>query len=162
MAELFSFTHTAKVLEEYAQAVEAAYKDNLIEHGHIATAGLLNSIHTEVRLGEQSVAVDMNLAEYWKYIEYDTRPHFPPPSALLKWVLVKRITPTPDANGRIPTPKQLAFLIGRKIAREGTKGTHSLEDAVRYLNEGYREKIEAAITQDIGNATDAIIRSFAR
>lgn len=156
------FTRTAAVLEDYAHAAEALYKDKLIEHGHLATAGLLNSVHAVVERGDGRVAVDINLAEYWKYVEYDTRPHFPPPSALLKWVLVKPIVPTPDAKGRIPTPKQLAFLIGRKIAREGTKGTHSLEEAVREINAQYEARIEEAIAADLGDAGDALIRTFAR
>lgn len=162
MAELFQFTRTAEVLEEYAKAAEAVYKDKLMENGHLATAGLLNSVHAVVVRGEHSVAVDLNLAEYWKYVEYDTRPHFPPPSAILKWVLVKPVVPTPDAKGRIPTPKQLAFLIGRKIAKEGTKGTHSLEQTVEHLNDTYAKKIEDAITADLGNSTDALIRTFSR
>lgn len=162
MAELFQFTATEAVLKEYAEAAEALYKDKLMEHGHTASFGLLNSIHTEVVRGDHSVAVDLNLAEYWKYVEYDTRPHFPPPSAILKWIQIKPIVPTPDAKGRIPTPKQLAFLIGRKIAREGTKGTHDLEEAVRTINSLYEEKIIKAIEADLGSATDAIIRTFAR
>lgn len=162
MAELFQFTHTEAVLQEYAKAAEAIYKDNLLASGHLAGAGLLNSIHTEVVRGEHSVAVDMDLAEYWKYVEYDTRPHFPPVSALLRWVQIKPILPTPDKKGRIPTPKQLAFLIGRKIAKEGTKGTHDLEHTMERLNTAYEAKIEAAIVADLGNATDAIISTFAR
>lgn len=162
MAELFSFTQTAAVLEEYAHAVEALYKDRLLEHGHLASAGLLNSVHAVVTHGDHSVAVEMNLAEYWKYVEYDTRPHFPPPDALLKWIKVKPVIPRPDARGRIPTPKQLAFLIGRKIAREGTKGTHSLEEAVSATNAQYEKRITDAIEADLGSAADAIIRTFAR
>lgn len=162
MAELFTFTHTAAVLQEYAQAAEALYKDKLIKSGHLASAGLLNSIHATVTHGDHSVAVEMNLAEYWKYVEYDTRPHFPPPSALLKWITVKPVLPHPDEKGRIPTPKQLAFLIGRKISEVGTKGTHDLEHTVHQLNERYEAALEDAITADLGDATDAIIRTFAR
>ena len=162
MAELVTFTHTASVLQEYAEAVEALYRDKLIEKGHNASYNLLQSVHTEVKVGDRSVAVDMTLADYWKYIEYDTKPHIIPLDALLKWVKIKPILPVPDANGRIPTPKQLAFLIGRKIAREGTKGTHSLEESVRYINAQYESKIADAITADIGDAASAIITTFAR
>lgn len=159
---LIDFTNTARVLQEYAEAVEALYRDKLIEKGHNASYNLLQSVHAEVVQGEKSVAVDLSLADYWKYIEYDTKPHFPPPDAILKWVQIKPILPVPDANGRIPTPKQLAFLIGRKIAREGTKGTHSLEETVRYINVQYEAKIADAITADLGDAADAIITTFAR
>lgn len=162
MAELFSFTKTAEVLRRYAEDVREAYRRNLIQSDHLATEGLLNSVSTTVVFGNHSIAVDMNLAEYWKYVEYDTRPHWPPPSALLQWITVRNILPEPKDGKKAPTPKQLAFLIGRKISREGTKGSHDLEDAVREINRQYEQEIEDAITADLGNASDALISTFAR
>lgn len=162
MADLFIFTKTAEVLKRYAEDVQELYKQNLIKSDHLATENLLNSVHTEVVKGSARIAVDMELADYWKYVEFDTRPHFPPPSALLKWITVRQIVPYPDAKGRIPTPKQLAFLIGRKISRVGTKGSHDLTNAVQEINRQYERELEDAITEDLGSATDALIRTFAR
>lgn len=162
MADLFLFTKTYEVLKRYAEDVAELYKRNLIQSDHLATEGLLNSVHTEVVRDGARIAVDMNLAEYWKYVEYDTKPHFPPPSALLKWITVRQIVPYPDAKGRIPTPKQLAFLIGRKISRVGTKGSHDLTNAVQEINAQYKREIEDAITEDLGSSADAIIRTFAK
>lgn len=162
MAELFIFTKTAGVLQRYADDVRELYRSNLIKSDHLATEGLLNSVHTEVVRDGARIAVDMNLAEYWKYVEYDTRPHFPPPDALLKWITVRHIVPTPTDGRKAPTPKQLAFLIGRKISRVGTKGSHDLTNAVQEINRKYEREIMDAIEIDLGSTADAIIRGFAR
>lgn len=162
MADLIKFAKTAEVLKEYAETVSAIYKDKLMSNGHLAGGWLLRSIRTQVVIGDRSVAVDMDLAEYWKYVEYDTKPHFPPPHALLQWIQIKPVLPQPDAQGRIPTPKQLAFLIGRKISQKGTKGTHDLAESVEYVNALYEQRIEDAIVEDIGSVTDAVITAFAK
>lgn len=54
----------------------------------------------------------------------------PPPQAILGWVQFKGIGGTPRER------KQIAFLIGRKIARKGTKGPHLYDKAVR-ANQGF-------------------------
>lgn len=66
--------------------------------------------------------------QYVAYVEYDTRPHFPPLDAITPWA--KR-------HNRIP------FLVARAIAKHGTKGAHmfekgykeSTDDINRYLDE---------------------------
>lgn len=48
----------------------------------------------------------------------------PPPEAIIEWMEVRNIRP--DAG---ETEEALAFLIGRKIAREGIPGRHPVADA---------------------------------
>ena len=155
-----AWPHLLAVLADYAHHFEALYRDKLLEHGHRASAELLQSIHANVVTASGQIAVDVDLASHWQYVEWDTVPHWPPMDAILRWITVKPILPTPDSRGRIPTPRQLAFLISRKIARFGTKGTHDLYDSVEQLNTEYAERIEAAITEDVGEMTDAILSTF--
>lgn len=54
----------------------------------------------------------------------------PPPQAMLGWVQFKGLGGTPRER------KQIAFLIGRKIARKGTKGVHLYDKAVP-ANQGF-------------------------
>lgn len=162
MAELINFTHTLAVLQEYATAARERYKASLEQHGRKATGQLLSSVSTQMVVGDKTLAVDMDLDAVWKYVEWDTKPHWPPPGTLLKWIQAKPILPTPNADGRIPTPQQLDFLIRRKIARDGTQGTHDLTDTISLLNKEYEEKIADALAEDFGEAVDVIIRTFAR
>lgn len=45
---------------------------------------------------------------------------FMPPDRALKYVKDKKLVPRPDKYGRIPSLKSLAFLINRKLARDGS------------------------------------------
>lgn len=155
--ELINLEHVRGVLEEYAQAVRNLYQDNLIRSDRIASGDLLNSVEYRVIQDGTEYEVQLSLAEYWKYVEYDTKPHWPPVSAIREWIRVKPVLPRPDANGRIPTPQSLAFLIGRKISREGTEGSHDLERAIDAVNREYRDKLVIALSQDTDTLMKVIV-----
>lgn len=158
MAEdTLKFDNLLRVLEEYGNAVRNGYQDALIRSNSIAGGELLNSVEFNVNSKGRSFAVVLTLMDYWRYVEEGTRSHWPPPSAILKWIQAKPVIPRPDANGRLPSPKQLAYLIGRKIAREGTKGTHDLSNTLDALNAEYRGKIAEAFAKDVGDAMYMIL-----
>ena len=150
MDELLNTDNLQKVLEEYAVAVRNLYQDRLILHDRIASGKLLNDIRAHVEYDGQTYEVQLDLWNYWRYIEMDTEPHWPPPSAILKWIQIKPVLPRPMKNGKLPTPQQLAYLIGRKIAVFGTKGIPDLTDSVEDMNKAFRERIAAALAQDMG------------
>ena len=137
MAQLIDFDELNAVLTEYGEAVKQQYIDNLKRDGRPASGDLIQSITTRVVTGDREWVVEMSLKDYWKYIEYGTRGwytgntsrKFPPPSAILRWIQVKPVLPRPDAKGRIPSPKSLAYLIGRKIRDFGTRGRADLTEA---------------------------------
>jgi len=83
--------------------------------------------------------------QYGIFVEVGTRPHFPPPAALEGWVR-RRLGVTSDRQARA-----LAFLIGRKISREGTPGrflfTHALEANVEQVVEILEEEIASAVAR---------------
>lgn len=62
--------------------------------------------------------------QYGLFVEVGTRPHFPPPAAIEGWVR-RRLGITDDRQVR-----EVAFLIGRKIARSGTSGRQLFERAL--------------------------------
>ena len=149
MAEMLTFENVLSVLQDYAVEVRNLYQDSLIRHDRIASGGLLNSAECRVEVNGRVYEVVMTLEDYWRYVEEDTRPHWPPVSAILRWVQIKPVISRPDAAGRIPTPRQLAYLIGRKIAREGTKGSHDLADAVEEMNRRFADRLSEALGRDV-------------
>lgn len=151
------FPALTEVLQRYADEVRTYYRENLIKSDKLATEGLLNSVQTEVVAGDSSFLVTMSLADYWKYVEYDTKPHWPPPDALLRWITVKPVIPRPGRNGKLPTPKQLAYLIGKKISEKGTTGSHDLQDAVTNCNRKYEPLLAEALAQDLQGSVNAWI-----
>ena len=156
--ELLELTELQQVLQDFAEDIRDRYRDVLTKNDHIASRKLVDSIKTQVEVGENYYEVTMTLEDYWKYVEYDTKPHFPPTDAILKWIQIKPVIPRPGADGRIPTPKQLAFLIGRKIAREGTTGTHDLEQTKEDILPWWREQISKALGHDIENYIRKLVR----
>lgn len=151
MAELVDLTNVEAVLREYGEEVARNYKEMIVERGHNASGDLVNSIATRVVADGRAFEVQMDLKAYWKYLEEGTKPHWPPRSAILRWIQVKPVIPRPGRDGRIPTQEQLAFLISRKIAREGTPATHLLEktkDAVLPL---FRQRLAEALGRDFEN-----------
>ena len=148
---LIEWPHVEAVLQSFAEALREQYKQNLKEHDHFTTLGtetrLVDSVTAFVEAGASAYEVKMTLNDYWKYVEEGTKPHWPPPKAILKWVQIKPVIPRPY-NGRIPSEKSLAFLISRKIASKGTKGTHDLAQARDSTIEAFRWQLVEALAED--------------
>lgn len=144
-----------RVLEEFGDYFVRSYRHHLEEGGINASGNLSKSLQYTIKSGATFLAVDVSLLEYWKYIEYGRRAgaKMPPISAIEKWIQVKKIVPYAN-NGKVPTIRQLAFLIARSISVKGIRPrpifTTSLDEAVAE----FEEAIEEAVTQDIAEVVD--------
>jgi hypothetical protein len=163
--ELITFPKTEEVLKRMAEDVKAGYIDQLNVNKHPTSYGqnrLSDTITTIVSVDGQKFSASLKMNYYWKFLEEGTKPHWPPSDAIAKWIEVKPVIPRPDGNGRIPTPKQLAFLIGRAMAGQspnqanlknpqgGTKGTHGFQKTRDAIVPLYVEELERAFNEDIG------------
>ena len=150
MKQLIEFEHLTRTLQGLAEDVREAYTKELEKNDRYTTErGLINSVRAEIVVNDRAYEVVLRLNDYWKYVENGTRPHWPPPSAILRWVQIKPVLPRPFANGKIPKPQQLAFLIARKISREGTKGTHDLQTAREEVLNRYIPALSEALRTDV-------------
>ena len=151
-----------KVLNDYAVEFRNALQDSYIEDDRLASGELINSCEYIIEKDNISISVSIQIADYYKYIESGTKPHWPPVDAMLNYVKVKPILPRPDSRGKLPTPEQLAYLIGRKISQVGTEGTNNFHKTAEQVNEKYLPLIEEAITKDVDEASTVIITEFYR
>lgn len=159
MDELFDLNELLQVLMDLANDIEENYKQKLVESGHYTTDyALLDSIKTQVVNNDTGYEITMTLNDYWKWLENDTKPHFPPVDKIREWIQIKPIIPRPNALGRKPTENQLAYLIGRKIYNEGTTGTHDLERTKDAVIPMYRERIAQALGHDVENYIRKLVR----
>ena len=157
MNELIDFAELRKVLQDLANDIRENYKEHLRFNDRYTERGvpsgyeqrLIDSVKTQVVVGDRAWEVTMTLNDYWKYVEDDTKPHFPPVNKILEWVTIKPVIPRPDSRGRIPSPQSLVFLIGRAISEHGTKGSHDLEKVKDGVIPWYKEKIAAALGHDM-------------
>ena len=105
------------------------YKQSLKDNNHIASGNLYNTATYKTNINGSWFELTFVLDEAWRYIENGTKPHFPPIEAIERWITVKHIIPTTN-SGRVPTTRQLAFLIARGISKNGTKPTKLLQQTI--------------------------------
>lgn len=86
----------------------------------VDTGQLLSGIHYRLRRSYEGYEVVVSpstaASKYAVFVEKDTRPHWPPMSALQGWA---------ERHG-IPT-----FLVAKSIAEKGTKGIHMFEEELQ-------------------------------
>lgn len=159
--ETLRWEYLRDVLNRFGEELVRSYIEHLDQRSIHATHDLANSVHYTVVVDERCIAVDLSLLDYWKYIEYGRRAgKFPPLSSIAEWIKVKGIQPMTNTqssvkkwtqhrgrirrnDGRIPSIKSLAYLIGRKIKEEGIQPRPILASAI---DDTYR-RFEAAITE---------------
>lgn len=155
--ESLTFPHLEQVLGEMAESMRENYKDRLTMSSRIASGELQDSISARVEHNGTKYDVVFDLLDYWKWVENDTKPHWMPSGALLRWIRLKPIIPREDANGRIPSAKSLDYLIRRKIAREGTKGSHDLRESTEQTINVYAERLKEAFAEDVGYSIESLL-----
>ena len=147
MNELLDTAELEAVLQELGEDVRQGYMDELLQHDRKATGTLLDSVTAIVDVQGDVYEVKLQLADYWKYVEEGTAPHWPPRKAILDWIKAKPVIPRPDSKGRIPSQESLAFLISRKIARVGTEGSHDLQKTLDAVMPIWDEKLRLALAR---------------
>ena len=167
MVDYNDFPHLLKVLEQYAIRARNYYKQSLKKNDRMASGKLLNSVQYITEINGNKYEIFLSLEDYWKYVEEDTRPHRPPFPPIYEWVKVKPVLPTPytikwtvkngDEHERtiLPTPKQIAYMVMAKIEREGTEGSHDLEQTMEIINQEFERKIAEAFDKDLAYMVEA-------
>lgn len=90
-------------------------------------AGIFSQFHQEGPLMYETIAVGPPADVYAAAVESGTRPHMPPPSALILWVKQKL---------HVDNEKQamsIAFAIAKTIAKRGTQGAQMFGKALQQL-----------------------------
>ena len=147
MNELLDTAELEQVLRELGEDVRQGYMEQLLQHDRKATGALLDSVTAIGDVQGDVYEVKLQLADYWKYVEEGTAPHWPPRKAILDWIKAKPVIPRPDSKGRIPSQESLAFLISRKIARVGTEGSHDLQKTLDAIMPVWDEKLRLALAR---------------
>lgn len=162
MGDNIEWVHLRAVLENFAVYFQNKLQANLMSDGSNASGNLVNSFKTEVKIGDESYEVGINLADYWYWVNNGRGPTKAGGSGQLlekikNWIKVKKIVPhvgvikTGRQKGKqyLPTIDQLAYLITRKIHREGYEGTHFFDRAKADSTEYFQQSIDLAIREDI-------------
>lgn len=142
-------------IKEITNLFAAALKDKLEENGSNATHQLSNSIKDIVKFDGKYLTVSIQLEEYYKYVEYGRKAgKFPPIEKIKEWIKVKPVLPYTRGK-RLPNENQLSYLIGRKIAREGTRANPFLEPTIRDFK--LVDKIYAAVNSMLTDEINKVV-----
>lgn len=156
-----NFPNLTNVLNDFGRFLVDEYKDNLILNDKNASNNLYNSINYSIKKGNKEFNVLLELNHYWKYIENGRKAgKMPPISKIEEWIKVKPVLPRPNSNGTLPTTKQLAYLIARKIGLEGIKPQPLLQQSLDDVMGVMIEFIEEAIYKDLENEFDLLFKEI--
>lgn len=150
--DALTFNNLQQVLDDFTKDVAETYRSLLLRDGKNATGELISSIKPMTpELVDGAFECSLSLAPHWKYVENGRRPgRFPPIDNILEWVKAKPQLARPNRLDRKEiTPKQLAFLVARKIATKGIQPGNQLEEAIDIVYARWKDRIDAAITADI-------------
>ena len=150
--DALTFNNLQQVLDDFTKDVAETYRGLLLRDGKNATGELISSIRPMTpELVDGTFQCSLSLAPHWKYVENGRRPgKFPPIDNILDWVKAKPQLARPNRLDRKEiSPKQLAFLVARKIATSGIQPGNQLEEAMDIVYARWKDRIDAAITADI-------------
>ena len=137
-----------KVLNETAELMYNEYQSRLINNNINSSSELYNTLSFEVSNNEQAYLIKFYALDYWKNIEYGRKPgKFPNIGAIQKWIEIKPVIPKPY-KGKIPTPKELAYIISRSIAKKGIPAKNVLSNTLNEVMKIQTDKIQKAIGND--------------
>ena len=155
------FPRTVRALAVYGDTLRERYREELSMNNRPTqyNDALRSTAEYIVEVNGTTLSVTLMLQEYWKYVENGTRPHWPPRKPIEDWIRVKPVVPHADSKGRVPKPKQLAFLIARKISEKGTPAGHELGKAVENTK-GALINLNDEIAADLTENIDAIFKTF--
>lgn len=158
------FNRVQKVLTDFVELMRDGYKERLAADGINASGSLSNSVTANVEMDGTVFEVSLTLNEYWKYIEGGRPPTQNNGNGelrrnILQWIKVKPVLPTPF-NGKLPTEEQLAYLISRKIHREGYEGKEPLKKTFEEVEDMLKSDLEIAFAEDIAEDIEKIMVLF--
>lgn len=133
-------------IESICRDILEVYKQNIKDSGHEASGELANTAKYRIAWNGKWFELSFVLQDYWKWLENGTKPHFPPIDAIERWITVKRIIPSTN-NGKVPSTRQLAYMIARGISIHGTKATKLLQKSIDESDNLISQLVDAIISQ---------------
>ena len=163
MAEM---TAIQKYLRSFALYVRKEAKAN------VKGTDLAKSIKFRVQKTAEGFEVEFRMADYGRYVDkgvsgnkqiqnyrtydgrniespYKFRGKQPPPDILSKWISKKRIKGRDPKTGRYISNMSLAYLIGRKIKRDGLKSLSFFQKPLGIAMDAFGLNMMNALKEDI-------------
>ncbi len=138
------YKRQSNLLTKIGQLGKNDLKLNLQRLEKVASGGTLNSINFKIDFSEKKSSVSIVANEAIIFIDSGRQAgsKMPPSKPIEDWVVHKGIKFFNKKNKPLPV-KVIAFLIGRKIARDGIKPTNVISDT--FAADSFRNSIAKSI-----------------
>jgi hypothetical protein len=152
----------AEAVRFYGGLIVNRLVDGLQQSEQSASGNLEESIgFTISNNGANRLTLDIELADYYKFVDEGRKAgKWPPRSKILTWLTMPNVLDRLGVRGQLPIKEHesLAYLISRKIAREGTKGNHFFTNVVEKsgIIDEMAEAIGTAAVDDFSAMIDAL------
>lgn len=149
-------------LKKLVDKLAELYRHQLREN-NINASGKLSDFEYDIEWDEKSFRVYFNLEDYWKWVEYGRRAGKQPPiKPIEEWIKIKPVIPK-ARNGKVPTTKQLAFVISKSIGEKGIEPRKPLSKALSSsettnIIQTIKELIISQINNEIKDVIKPIIK----
>ena len=140
-------------IKSFTTGIVDEFRKVLEDEGINASSTLSKTADVEVEYDGVKIIISLLLEPYWRYVEYGRKPgKMPPIDSIRDWIKVKPVIPD-SKNGRVPSTNQLAYMIARKLGREGTPAKHIINKTVYTdTTERIMEAIRSEITEQFKQA----------
>jgi len=132
------------ITQEIVYGCEAVQEKVVNDARIICPTGFTGALSQSIQPGGPPIVTATNVeatveanAEYASYVEWGTRPHFPPPDALRDWA------------GKFLGDPNLAFVVARAIARRGTVPRNFMGQALLANMDTFVRAMVAAVHRGI-------------
>jgi hypothetical protein len=125
-----AFTNTSAALRQTGGLIVQRLSQGLQEDNAIASGELDKSINFNVKSSAKKIVLDITMLDYWGAVDTGRRAGKQPPIDKIKeWLTYPNVRDKmrfgqSDASFTESEKNSLAFLIARKIGRQGTKGNN--------------------------------------
>jgi len=145
---LNDFNNLETIVNEFIDELINNYKYLLQKDKKSASGNLINSLKNNgITVENNELKGNIEIAEYWKYVENGRRPgKFPPPNKIFDWTKQRAL---PMVKASVKERESFSFLVGRKISKEGIKPGNQFNTALEMTWQKLGEKINAAFGTDI-------------
>jgi hypothetical protein len=125
-----AFTNTSAALRQTGGLIVQRLSQGLQEDNAIASGELDKSINFNVKSSAKKIVLDITMLDYWGAVDTGRRAGKQPPIDKIKeWLTYPNVRDKmrfgqSDASFTESEKNSLAFLIARKIGKQGTKGNN--------------------------------------
>ena len=148
-----------QILYQVAMDVALDYQAELNALNVNATGNLQN-VDFDVEVNGGTYKIYLILQDYWKFVEHGRLPgSFPNIGKLQQWIQIKQILPRPMANGKLPTEKQLTYIIGNSIKEKGIQPKPALDNTLQ-KNNNMLTKVKEAVSKSLDKEIKQMLKEL--